>query len=181
MNNKERQQAQTIDRMLQDRILFLGTPIDQEVAVTLIAQMLFLVDRDSAEPISIYINSPGGSVTASFGIIDGIDDATTPVYTTCVGKASGTALLILAHGTKGCRFSLPHAQFQMTKLTVGDSNRLSDGITTELQRMEELIVSQLAKDTGQRKEKVRSDLNGELLLDAHRAKEYGLIDEIVKV
>lgn len=182
MMNNERQQAQTIDRLLQDRILFLGTPIDDDAAHILLAQLLFLLDRDSSEPISIYINSPGGSVPAVFAILDGIDDSSAPIYTTCVGKAAGTTLLVLAHGTRGCRFGLPHAQFQMTTVTAGGSHDVSAvALAGELQRMEELIVSRLAQDSGQLEEKVRLDLNAGRFLDAHGAKEYGLIDRIVKV
>jgi len=182
MIDRERQHAQAVERLLNDRIIFLGTPIDDQVANTMVAQLLFLLDRDS-QPISIYINSPGGSVTAAFAILDSMDYATAPIYTTCVGVASGMALLILAHATKGCRFALPHARFQMTatRIGTGATPTKAEAVRAELLRMEELIVSRLAEDTGQPREKVRADMNSELFLDAYRAKEYGLIDEIVKV
>src|SRR6267378_3763435 len=107
--NKERQAAQTIDRLLQERIIFLGKPVSDEVAHYVLAQLPFLLDRDSSLPISIYINSPGGSVPATFAILDGFDEATSPIYTICTGAASGAALLVLAGGAKGGRFALPHA------------------------------------------------------------------------
>jgi ATP-dependent Clp protease protease subunit len=179
MIEKDRKAAETIERLLQDRIIFLGRPIDDEVAHDVLAQMLFLLDRDSQQPISIYINSPGGSATAGLSILDGIDNSTSPIETVCVGIAGGTALLVLAHGAKGHRFALPHAQFQMTKLRA--SRQISDEIRSELERMEELTVSRLAEFSGQPKDKVRSDLQDELSLDAHAARSYGLIDDIIKV
>lgn len=179
MIEKDRKAAETIERLLQDRIIFLGRPIDDGVAHDVLAQMLFLLDRDSQQPISIYINSPGGTATAGFSILNGIDESTSPIETVCVGIAGGTALLVLAHGAKGRRFALPHAQFQMTKLRA--SRQISDEIRSELERMEELTISRLAEFSGQPKDKVRSDLRGELSLNAHDARTYGLIDEIIKV
>lgn len=182
MSDKHRKAAETIDRMLQDRIIFLGTPIDNWAAQNVLAQMLYLLDRDSKEPISIYLTSPGGSVAATFSILDGIDEATAPIHTICVGTASGTALLLLAHGATGCRFALPSAQFQMTQLSVGSSpEAYSEQQRLELWRMEELLVIRLAEYSGQPKEKIRSDMKAELFLDAYGAKNYGLIDAIVQV
>jgi len=179
MIEKDRKAAETIERLLEDRIIFLGRPIDDGVAHDVLAQMLFLLDRDSQQPISIYINSPGGTATAGFSILDGIDNSTSPIETVCVGIAAGTALLVMAHGAKGHRFALPHAQFQMTKLRA--SRQISDEIRSELERIEELTVSRLAEFSGQPQDKVRSDLQGELSLDAYAARSYGLIDDIIKV
>ena len=179
MDDKERQQARTVERLLKDRIIFLGTPIDDHVANLLLAQLLYLLDADSSAPISLYINSPGGSVAASFAILDAMDDAGAPIYTTCVGVAAGTAALILANGTRGCRFALPHASIRLLRLT--NSKRESGAaLSEELHRLEQLVVGRFASYTMQPEAKVRADLAHEKYLDAYEAKAYGLIDAVVR-
>lgn len=178
MGDKERQ-ARTVERLLKDRIIFLGTPIDERAANFLLAQLLYLLDSDGRAPVYLYINSPGGSLTASFAILDAMDDAGAPVHTACVGVAAGTAALILAHGAKGCRFALPHAGIQLsrTKRYKGGEVEPAD---EEVRRLDQLVVGRLARDTGRPEAQVRADLARERHLDAYEAREYGLIDGVLR-
>lgn len=182
MNEDERRQAQAIDRLLKDRIIFLGTPIDNETAQHVLAQFLYLLDADKRSPISFYINSPGGSIAATFAILDVMEQSTADITTTCVGVASGTAALILASGTRGQRFALPHAGMKLTQVSFGQSPSIqSEAQLAELRRLESMIVSRFALTTSQPEARVRSDMRNQLYLDAYRAKGYGLIDEVIKV
>lgn len=178
MEDKE-EQARKVERMLKDRIITLFTPIDDDVANVMLAQLLYLLDSDGRAPVYLYINSPGGSVSASFAILDAMDDADAPIYTTCLGFAAGTAALIVAHGAKGGRFALPHARIKLTS-----TKRYKAGAVApqdeEVRRVDQLVVGRLARDTGRPEAQVRADLARERELDAYEAREYGLIDEIVK-
>jgi ATP-dependent Clp protease protease subunit len=182
MNDEERRHARTIDRLLKDRIIFLGTPIDDESSRQVLAQFLYLLDADEVAPISFYLNSPGGSVAASFAILDVMAESTAPITTTCVGTASGMAALILASGTRGQRFALPHAEMRITQLAFGRSSLpRTEEQERERRRLEALVVGRLAEATSRTEETVRADMRSELHLDAYSAKRYGLIDEVIKV
>jgi ATP-dependent Clp protease protease subunit len=160
----------------------VGTPIDDETAQYVVAQFLYLLDADERGPISVYLNSPGGSVAASFAILDTMEQSTAPINTTCVGVASGMAALILASGTRGHRFALPHAKMHLTRLGFGQSSSIqSEAQQGERRRLESMVVAKLALAASQPEAKVRSDMNSELYLDAYLAQRYGLIDAIVKV
>ena len=182
MNDEERRHAQTIDRLLKDRIIFLGTPIDDEISQQVLAQFLYLLDADESAPIFFYLNSPGGSVAAAFAILDMMRQSTAPITTTCVGIASGMAALILASGTKGQRFALPHAEMKITQLSIGRSllTRTAEQ-ESERRRLEAMVVSHLAAAASRTEAMVRADMRSELYLDAYTAKSYGLIDEVIKV
>lgn len=181
MNDDERRHAQTIDRLLKDRIILLGTPIDDRTAENVLAQFLYLLDTDEGSPIFLYINSPGGSVAASFAILDMMRQSAAPITTTCVGVASGMAALILASGTRGQRFALPHAEMRITQLSIGRSVLTQTAEQErERRRLESMVVSHLAEAASRTEEMVRADMRSELYLDAYRAKRYGLIDEIIK-
>ena len=182
MNDEERRHAQTIDRLLKDRIVFLGMPIDDEISGQVLAQFLYLLDADESAPITFYLNSPGGSVAASFAILDVMAQSTAPITTTCVGTASGMAALILASGTRGQRFALPHAQMRITQLSFGRSPLTRpEEQESERRRLESMVVSHLAQAASRTEAMIRADMRSELYLDAYEAKRYGLIDEVIKV
>jgi ATP-dependent Clp protease protease subunit len=167
------------DRLLKDRIIFLGMPIDEDAATHVIAKVLYLVDTDSSSPITLYVNSPGGSVPPSFGIIDAIDRSPAPVTTVCVGRAFGTAAMIIAHGSKGCRLAIPEAVFGLVPLRMSGRVPGARDEDPEIGYIEKLVADRLAEDTGQEISVVRRDMRAALTLDAKRALNYGLIDGIV--
>ena len=177
---KSRYAGQLIDRLLADRIVLLTQPIDDEVTHYLLAQLLFLMDRDNEKPIALYIDSPGGSLSDSLAIIDTIVESSTPVHTTCVGYAAGTALLVLACGTRGTRGALPHAEMQMISVDLPDQGRSFED-RLQLKRVEDLVVSRFAVYSRQPEHRIRVDVDADTLFYAHEAREYGLIDYIVKV
>jgi ATP-dependent Clp protease protease subunit len=182
MNDEERRHAQTIDRLLKDRIIFLGTPIDDKISQQVLAQFLYLLDADEVAPITFYLNSPGGSVAASFAILDVMAQSMAPITTTCVGMAAGMAALILASGTKGQRFALPHAQMKITQLSFGRPTLMrTEEQESERRRLEAMVVRHLAGAASRTEAMVRADMSNELYLDAYTAKRYGLIDEVIKV
>lgn len=168
-------------RLLKDRIIFIGTSIDDAVANLVVAQLLFLEVEDPDKEISIYINSPGGSVTAGLAIYDTMRYIKPPVSTICVGMAASMAAVILAGGSKGKRFSLPNAKMMIHQPWGG-----VQGQATEIQihakeilRTRELLNRILSKHTGQPLEKIEKDTERDFYMWPEEAKSYGLIDEIL--
>lgn len=167
-------------RLLKDRIIFIGTPIDDVVANLVIAQMLFLEADDPEKDINIYINSPGGFVASGLAIYDTIQFVRPNVATTCVGQAASMGALLLAAGTKGKRAALPHARIMIHQPWGGVQGQVSD---IEIHTKELLLVKRkvneiLVKHTGQSLEKIEKDTDRNFFMSAEEAKVYGLIDEV---
>jgi ATP-dependent Clp protease, protease subunit len=169
-------------RLLKDRIIFIGTPIDDDVANLIIAQLLFLAAEDSSKDISLYINSPGGSVTAGLAIYDTIQFIKPSVSTICMGQAASMAAVLLSCGTKGKRFILPNARVMIHQPLGGAQGQASDiGIQAkEILRMQDKINELIATHTGQTAERVKKDTDRDYFMSAEEAKEYGLVDDIIK-
>jgi len=168
-------------RLLKDRIIFLGFPIEDQLANVIIAQLLFLESEDSEKDISVYINSPGGSVSAGLAIYDTMQYVRCPITTLCVGQASSMAALLLAAGDKGSRYALPHSRMLIHQPLGGFSGQATD---IDIQAKEILYIKGkmselLSKHTGQDATKVRSDTDRDYYMSAEAAKEYGLIDHVV--
>jgi ATP-dependent Clp protease protease subunit len=170
-------------RLLKDRIIFLGTEIDDAAANTVIAQLLFLEASDPDKDIYIYINSPGGSVSSTIAIYDTIQYIKSAVSTICVGLAASGAALILASGTKGKRFALTNSRIMLHQPLGGAQGQVTDIEiqTRELKRIKDTINQILTYHTGQPLEKVEKDTDRDFYLTAQESKEYGLIDEVIKV
>ena len=170
-------------RLLKDRIIFLGTEIDDATANTIIAQLLFLEASDPDKDIYIYINSPGGSVSSTIAIYDTIQYIKSAVSTICVGLAASGAALILASGTKGKRFALTNSRIMLHQPLGGAQGQVTDIEiqTRELKRIKNTINQIITYHTGQPLEKVEKDTDRDFYLTAQESKEYGLIDEVIKV
>ena len=169
-------------RLLKDRIIFLGTEIDDATANTIIAQLLFLEATDPDKDIYIYINSPGGSVSSTIAIYDTIQYIRSDVSTICIGMAASGAALILASGTKGKRFVLPNSRIMMHQPLGGARGQVTDIEiqTRELKRIKDTINKILTHHTGQKYEKVVKDTDRDFYMSAQESKEYGLVDEVIK-
>jgi ATP-dependent Clp protease protease subunit len=169
-------------RLLKDRIVFLAGPITDEKANSIIAQLLFLASKDPQKDIKIYINSPGGSVTAGLAIYDTLQYIKPPVSTVCLGMAGSMAAVLLAAGTKGKRFALPHAEILLHQVMGGVSGEAVEIEITAKQivKIKDKLNRILAHHTGQPLEKVEKDTDRDFYLSASEAKEYGIIDEIIK-
>ena len=169
-------------RLLKDRIIFLGTEIDDATANTIIAQLLFLEATDPDKDIYIYINSPGGSVSSTIAIYDTIQYIRADVATICIGMAASGAALILASGTKGKRFVLPNSRIMVHQPLGGAQGQVTDIEiqTRELKRIKETINKILTHHTGQKYEKVEKDTDRDFYMSAQESKEYGLVDEVIK-
>lgn len=169
-------------RLLKDRIIFLGTEIDDATANTIIAQLLFLEATDPDKDIYIYINSPGGSVSSTIAIYDTIQYIRSDVSTICIGMAASGAALILASGTKGKRFVLPNSRIMMHQPLGGARGQVTDIEiqTRELKRIKDTINKILARHSGQKYEKVVKDTDRDFYMSAQESKEYGLVDEVIK-
>jgi ATP-dependent Clp protease protease subunit len=168
-------------RLLKDRIIFLGTPIDDVVANTVIAQLLFLEADDPDKDIYLYINSPGGIVTAGLAIYDTVNYIKSPVSTICIGQAASMGALLLAAGTKGKRFSLPHARIMIHQPMGGFQGQATDIEihAREILNMKETLNRILSKHTGQPIEKIQSDTDRDFFMSGEDAKLYGLVDEVI--
>lgn len=169
-------------RLLKDRIIFLGTPVDDQVANLVVAQLLFLQAEDPDKEISLYINSPGGSVTAGLAIYDTIQHIRPPVSTICVGLAASIAAVVLAGGTKGRRFCLPNSKTLIHQPLGGVQGQATEVqiAAKEILRTKELINRILAKHTGQPIEKIEKDTERDFWMNAEEAKAYGLVDAILQ-
>tara|TARA_Y100001970_G_C14153753_1_gene814254 strand:- start:116 stop:712 length:597 start_codon:yes stop_codon:yes gene_type:complete len=169
-------------RLLKERIIFLGTPIDDYVSSLLIAQLLFLDAEDSSKDISLYINSPGGSVTAGFGILDTMNYIKSDIVTICMGQAASMAAILLSAGTKGKRMALENARVMIHQPLGGVSGQATDIEihTKEILYLKEKLNKILSKNTGQTVKKIETDTNRDNFMSAENALKYGLIDKIVK-
>lgn len=168
-------------RLLKDRIIFLGTPIDDQVANLVIAQLLHLESEDPDKDIAIYINSPGGEITALFAMYDTMNFIKCDIQTICVGQAASAAAVMLASGTKGKRFALPNARILIHQPHGGAQGQSTDIQiqAQEIARMRQSLDEILAEKTGQTVEKVSKDTDRDFIMGAYEGKEYGMIDEVI--
>jgi ATP-dependent Clp protease protease subunit len=168
-------------RLLKDNIIFLGTPIDDQIANLIVAQLLFLEAEDPEKDINLYINSPGGSVTAGLAIYDTMQFIRPDVTTICVGMCASMGALLLTAGAKGKRFALPNSRILIHQPSGGMQGQATDVRihAEELIRIRELTSQILAKHTGQDMETIERDVERDRYLSAAGAKEYGLIDEVI--
>ncbi len=168
-------------RLLKENLIFLGGPIDDHVANLIIAQLLFLQSEDSKKEISLYINSPGGSVTATMAIIDTMQHIKNEISTVCVGIAASGAALILSAGTKGKRRALPNAEVMIHQPLGGAEGQASDiEISAKHILKTRMVLNKLlAKNTGQPLSRIEKDVDRDFFMDADEAKKYGIIDEVV--
>jgi ATP-dependent Clp protease protease subunit len=168
-------------RLLKDRIVFIGTPVDDDVANIVVAQMLFLESEDPDKDISLYINSPGGSVTAGLAIYDTMQYVKPAVSTICIGQAASMGAVLLAAGAPGKRFAVPNARIMIHQLSGGFSGQATD---IEIQAREALRLKKrldeiLARHTRQPLERIEKDTDRDYFMGPGEAKEYGLIDEVI--
>ncbi len=168
-------------RLLKDRILFIGTPIDDFVANLIIAQLLFLQMEDTNKDINVYVNSPGGSVTAGLAIYDTIQFVKCDVATYCVGQAASMGALLLCAGTKGKRFALPNSRVMIHQPWGGVQGAASDISiqAKEILKLRERLNEILSAHTGKPLEKIEKDTDRDYFMSAKEAQDYGLIDEVV--
>ena len=168
-------------RLLKENIIFLGGPIDDAVANTVIAQLLFLQAEDPKKDITLYVNSPGGHVTAGLAIIDTMNNIKNDVSTVCVGLAASMGAVILASGAKGKRFSLAHSEVMIHQPHGGAEGQASD-IEISAKRIlknRDILNRILAKTTGQTLSKIEKDVDRDFFLDPEDAKKYGIIDKVL--
>ena len=168
-------------RLLKDNIIFISTPIDDQIANLIVAQLIFLEAEDPEKDISLYINSPGGSITAGMAIYDTMQFIRADVSTLCVGQCASMAALLLAAGAKGKRFALPNSRILIHQPSGGAEGQASDIriMAEEIIRMRELTSNILAKHSGQDYEQIERDVERDRIMSAMQAKEYGLIDEVI--
>jgi len=168
-------------RLLKDRIIFIGTPIDDYVANLVVAQMLFLQMEDVTKDINIYVNTPGGSVTAGLAIYDTMQFVKCDVATYCVGQASSMGALLLCAGVKGKRHSLPNSRVMIHQPWGGIQGAAEDisRHAKEILNMRDRINEILSRHTGQSMEKVQKDTDRDYFMSAQEAKDYGIIDEVI--
>jgi ATP-dependent Clp protease protease subunit len=169
-------------RLLKDRIIFIGTPIDDTVANIIIAQLLFLQSEDPAKDINLYINSPGGSVTAGLAIYDTMQFVKCDVMTYCVGQAASMGAVLLAAGTKGKRLALPNARIMIHQPWGGVQGQASDISiqAKEILRMRDRLNEILALHTGKPVDILSKDTDRDYFMSAAEARDYGLVDDVVK-
>lgn len=168
-------------RLLKDRIIFIGTPIDDNVANTVIAQLLFLQTEDPDKDIHLYINSPGGIVSSGLAIYDTMQYVKSNIATYCIGQAASMGALLLAAGTKGKRFALPHSRIMIHQPMGGFQGQATDIEihAREILRIKDTLNKILAEHTGQPIEKIQADTDRDFFMSSEEAKEYGLIDEVI--
>lgn len=169
-------------RLLKDRIIFIGTPIDDHVANLVMAQLLFLESEDPKRDIQLYINSPGGSVSAGLAIYDTMNYVKPDVSTICMGMAASMGAFLLAGGAKGKRYALPNSRVMIHQVMGGVQGQATDIEITarEILKLKQLLNEELAKNTGQKVEKVAQDTERDYWMDSTAAKEYGLIDTVIE-
>ncbi len=169
-------------RLLKDRIVFIGTAIDDHVANLVVAQMLFLQMEDPKRDINLYINSPGGAVTAGLAIYDTMQFVTCDVATYCVGIAASMGAVLLTAGTKGKRYALPNSDIMIHQVSGGAQGSASDVERTVeyMFKLKRRLIGILAHHTGKTEEQIQSDSDRDYWISAQQAKEYGLVDEVVK-
>lgn len=170
-------------RLLKERIIFLGGPIVDPVANSVIAQMLFLASQNPKKDIQLYINSPGGVLTAALAIYDTMQYVKCPVSTVCVGSAASGAAVLLGAGAKGKRFALPNAQILLHQVAVSGISGQAIEVeiaAKQIVKLKQQVNSILAKHTGQKLDKIGRDTDRDFYLSAEDAKTYGLIDQVIK-
>lgn len=169
-------------RLLKDRIIFLGTQVDDYVSNIVIAQMLFLQNDNKSQDINLYINSPGGSITAGLAIYDTMQFVQCDVATYCLGQASSMGAVLMAAGTKGKRYSLPHTRIMLHQPWGGSRGTATDISiqAEEIVYMKKCLNEILVKHTGQEKDKIEKDCDRDFYMSAEEAKEYGIVDEVVE-
>jgi ATP-dependent Clp protease protease subunit len=169
-------------RLLKENIIFLGTPIDDNVANLVMAQMLFLAAEDPEKDISLYINSPGGSITAGLAILDTMNLVEPDIVTYCIGQAASMAAVLLACGTKGKRFTLPHSRILIHQPSMsglaGQATDI-DIYAREILRMRQSLNEILSHATGQAMEKIERDVDRDYIMDPDQALNYGIVDRII--
>jgi len=168
-------------RLLKDRVIFLGTPIDDTVANIIIAQLLHLESEDADKDVSIYINSPGGEITGLFAIYDTMQFIKCDVHTICIGQAASAAAVLLAAGAHGKRFILPHSRVLIHQPHGGASGQAVDIEiqAKEIVRMRQLLDEMLAFHTGQALDRVSKDTDRDFIMSGQEAKDYGIVDEVI--
>lgn len=168
-------------RLLKDHIIFLGSPIDDTMASLVVAQLLFLESEDPERDISLYINSPGGSITAGMAIYDTMQFIKPDVITFCIGQCASMGALLLAAGTKGKRYALPNSRILIHQPSGGAQGQATDIRiqAEEILRMRELTSNILAKHTGQSYEVIEHDVERDRIMSAIQAKEYGIVDQVL--
>jgi len=169
-------------RLLKDRIIFLGTAIDDHVANTVIAQLLFLQTEDPEKDIHLYINSPGGIVTSGLAIYDTMQYVKPDICTYCIGQAASMGALLLTAGTKGKRFSLPHARIMLHQPMGGFQGQATDIEihAREILKVKDTLNNIIAHHTGQSLEKIRTDTDRDFFMSGQEAKDYGLVDQVIE-
>lgn len=169
-------------RLLKDSIIFIGTPIDDMVANLIVAQLLFLEAEDPERDINLYINSPGGSITAGMGIYDTMQFIKNDVTTICVGQCASMGALLLTAGAKGKRFALPHSRILIHQPSGGAQGQETDVriMAQEILRMREMTSRIISHHSGQAYEQVELDVERDRIMSPIQAKEYGLIDEVIE-
>ena len=168
-------------RLLKDRIIFLGTPIDDRISNVIIAQLLYLESEDPDKEIFLYINSPGGVITSGMAIYDTMNHVKSPISTICIGQAASMGAFLLSSGEKGRRFSLPHSRIMVHQPLGGAQGQATDIEiqAKEILRLKDLLNEILAKNTGQSLEQIALDTDRDRYMTAMEAKDYGLIDDVM--
>ena len=174
-------QADLYSRLLKENIIFLGTPIDDTVANLICAQLLHLESESPDKDINVYINSPGGDITALFAIYDTMQFVKPDIMTICFGQAASAAAVLLAAGTPGKRLALPHARVLIHQPYAGAQGQATDIelAAKEILRMRTLLEEMLASHTGQTVEKIHRDTDRDFVMSAEEARDYGIIDEVI--
>jgi ATP-dependent Clp protease protease subunit len=169
-------------RLLKDRIIFLGTAIDDNVANTVVAQILFLQTDDPDKDIHIYINSPGGIVTAGLAIYDTMQYVKPSIATYCIGQAASMGALLLSAGTNGKRFALPHARVMLHQPMGGFQGQATDIEihAREILKMKDTLNQIISRHTAQPLEKIRTDTDRDFFMSAQEAKAYGIVDDVIE-
>ncbi|WP_336250825.1 ATP-dependent Clp protease proteolytic subunit [Stomatohabitans albus] len=180
--NRGERSFDIFSRLLKDRIIFLGTPINDEIANVVMAQLLHLEGEDPDKDINLYINSPGGSVTSALGIFDTMNFIKPKVSTICMGQAASAAAVLLAAGEPGKRFILPHARVLIHQPSGGAQGQSSDIeiAAREVERIRDALDTILANATGKTKAEINADTERDYILNAQEAVAYGLVDEIIQ-
>lgn len=181
-SNRGERMYDIYSRLLKDRIIFLGAPIDDQVANLIVAQLLFLTAEDPEKDISLYINSPGGSTSAGLAIYDTMQFIKNDVQTICTGLAASMAATLLLAGTKGKRFALPNSEVMIHQPSGGAQGKASDIEITAKRILltREQFVKITSDHTGQPPEKVMADMDRDYFMSAQEAKEYGIVDQVIQ-
>ncbi len=168
-------------RLLKDGVVFLGSPIDDNIANLIIAQLLFLEAEDPEKDISLYINSPGGVISAGLAIYDTMRFIKNDIVTICIGQAASMAAILLAAGTKGKRFALPNSRILIHQPMGGVEGQATDILiqAEEIRKIKEKVIDILSFHTGQKKDKIAADIERDYIMSPFEALKYGMIDEVI--